>query len=317
MSRSSLGWLGTPSLRLQRQSKSAPTTPVPTRRKRSNTAGFSRSRTRRGTRLPAPKYKKRVKSDYTKKADKKVGPRQLGRNKYKGSKYKDKNHGNWLEDRVHQHSRSSSFMERKKKNPVKKNKTVQEVGTPNSWKKPGYYHDEVIKMNSGGHDDWLQEKPMSVRDNKLDSLKDEKVPKGKNVKQYGSPNAWRAIEFKYENVGGGFLDEKLWFEGSAVHFESGLARIIEALPPKKKMELNKLPSPTGYQSKIEFIKKLRDIVMGEVKNMHREQLLLERLQQKQHDLQFIAESGDDFTDLDEFVDEIGKDLEKQLDDAMD
>ena len=146
--------------------------------KKKNSKPWRRANTLR----PKTKYDKyrKKKIDYsTAKAPKKLGPKEIGRTKYKGTKYKSADDGHFLQARVSKHSRAESFEIRKMNNPVQKGQTVAEFGTPYSWHKPAYFNDEVEKMNAA--DDWLKEKPMSVRNNRLDLLKDEHLPKGKII----------------------------------------------------------------------------------------------------------------------------------------
>eukprot|EP01083_Nonionella_stella_P088556 246879_1 len=242
----------------------------------------------------------------------KLGPRDVGRNKYpEGTKRYDNDNTDFLKEKIHRRARSSNFRERKRLHPVEKRQTVQETGTPNDWKKPGYYKDEVQKMYSyhnakrkgwGDSCDFLDWKPSKPRDSRLDALRNNKVERGKSVREYGSPHSWKPIKFKYENKGGGFLDEKFWFESSHVNVDGGLSKLIEALPPQQKLALSKLPTPTGYQSKINFLKKLRDLVMREVKRIHREDTMLKEM--------------GDAAFLDGISKEIEAAYEKELDDAL-
>merc|ERR1712130_440924 len=101
------------------------------------------------------------------------------------------------------------------------------------------------------------DKPLSVHNSRLDKLKGTHIPHGQTVAEYGKPHNWSAPEFELQVSSGDFLEEKLWFEASRVPHEHGLSKMINALPPKLQLDLAKLPAPTGWQSKINFLKQLR------------------------------------------------------------
>lgn len=209
-----------PSLTIK--SKSVHGLPRSRQRSRSNVLDGVRSKSQRNGKYKSKTPKGTSLHKFKERAPKKLGPRDIGRIKYKGTKYKDRSDPNFLSEKINFHARSSSFQLRKMKNPVQKKATVKETGTPNDWKKPKYYKSEVQKMYSyhnakrqgwGGDDAlaFLQEKPSKPKDAKLEALKDVHLPKGQSVRAYGSPHQWKPIAFKYEKQNGGFLDEKMWF----------------------------------------------------------------------------------------------------------
>mmetsp|Transcript_28651 Transcript_28651/g.45317 ORF Transcript_28651/g.45317 Transcript_28651/m.45317 type:complete len:440 (-) Transcript_28651:207-1526(-) len=303
--------------------------PPPMKRQRSRSIGtYSQSnhsltrKKKRGLRRPSHIQANSTESEKSRRqrAPRKLGPRDIGRAKYKGTKYQDPETGHWLDEKIHRHARASSFLSRKAANPVEKSPTVQEVGTPKNWKKPSYYQEEVQKMYAhhnakragwGGIETaaFLEEKPLKPRDNQLDALKDAHVPKGQSVNSHSSPYGWKPIAYQYENTGGGFLDEKFWFEASHVQVDGNLSRMIEALPPEKKRLLDRMPAPTGYQSKINYLKKLRDLVMQEVKRLHKEDKLLQRIQTKRK-LTFGQQ------EMEQLAAQIEQEFDQQIDDAL-
>eukprot|EP01084_Bolivina_argentea_P113909 202918_1 len=217
------------------------------------------------------------------KIPRKLGPRDIGRIKYKGTEYYDNDKSSFLKEKVHRHARSSSFGIRKSKNPIQKRPTIKQIGTPFGWKKPSFFIEADQQMKRIQLDDWLKERPMKPPDNKLDALKGTKAPKRGTVSEIGiKPKGWNEIEYKHNSELGTFLNEKLWFEGSRAPIIKNLSQMIEALPSGRKIELNVLSvnSPTGIHSKINFIKKLRDIIMEQVKLMHRQEMELKRYQSK-------------------------------------
>ena len=110
----------------------------------------------------------------------KLGPIDIGRIRYKGTKYKEADY-DFLQEKVHKHARSSSFALRKKARPVPKKKSVSEMGTPNDWKKPSFFDAESERMKQESESlDFLEDiKPMHVRDKTLDQLQDVHLPKGR------------------------------------------------------------------------------------------------------------------------------------------
>ena len=312
-----------------------------------------KSKTPKGNRLNKTNRQYRFKNG----VERKLGPREIGRNSYKqGTKhdYEAEYIGrHWLDEKLHRHARRSSFLTRKAANPVQRKQGVEETGKPLNWTIPDYYQEEVQKMYSynhakrtgwGGYDslDFLAEKPSKPKDGELEKLKDEKIPKGQAVKSYGSPMGWKGIEFEYDpSKYGSFLKEKFWFESSHVNMSdfSGLSRLIDALPPQSKMELDKVAAPTGYQSKINFLKQLRDIVMIEVKRIHKEDEMLKEMERnhkqksknnvnennenndknenKTEDIPEVMNDIKDPHDIDRLAKEISEDFEEQLDIALD
>ena len=105
------------------------------------------------------------------------------------------------------------------------------------------------------------------------------------------PKGWKSIKYKVDKNenNGSFLDEKLYFEGSRVEITSGLSQIIEAMPPEKRMEMNALPLPTGIHSKIEFIKKLKNIASDAfvLKNKRSESVDLQDPFQNDENVNFV------------------------------
>ena len=68
------------------------------------------------------------------------------------------------------------------------------------------YHNQKRGFSDEG---FLEDKPLMPRDTRLEALKDVKVQKSAHVSDMStSPTGWKAIDYEYENKGGGFLDEK-------------------------------------------------------------------------------------------------------------
>eukprot|EP01084_Bolivina_argentea_P072641 131894_1 len=201
----------------------------------------------------------------------KLGPRDIGRIKYKGTKYeKSMFEYDFLEEKINYHSKTKQFNKRKRKNPVQHKETVNEIGISQDYHKPGYCNDVLRNMKRGS---WLQDRPISRRNLELEKLKDTKIPKGSNVSDIHGPIGWQPIEFKYKNDGKEFLEEHFWYDGSGVQFEFGFSRLLNCLSPAKVLKLNKQPSPTGYESKLNWLKMLLKLVSEEAALLRKEDAL--------------------------------------------
>ena len=88
-----------------------------------------------------------------------------------------------------------------------------------------------------------------------------------------------------------------------MQIEGGLSKLIEALPAKQKLKLKKMAAPTGYQTKINYLKHLRDLVMTEVKRLHKEDEVIKKMEESVF--------------IDGLSKDIQKEYEKELDEAMD
>lgn len=95
----------------------------------------------------------------------------------------------------------------------------------------------------------------------------------------------------------------MYTESSHVQIDGGLSKLIEALPAKQQLALKRMAAPTGYQSKINYLKHLRDLVMTEVKRLHKEDAIIKKME----DNDFINGVAAD----------IEKDFDKEIQDAMD
>ena len=119
--------LNPPPIQLEK-SASAPIEPK-VRNRRNTTGGVSRSNS---SRKPRKKRKKvttpTTTRDRQRSIPRKLGPRDVGRIKYKqGTKYEDDSPADFLKEKIHKHARGSSFLARKKKNPVPHAPTVDQV----------------------------------------------------------------------------------------------------------------------------------------------------------------------------------------------
>merc|ERR1712154_125918 len=72
--------------------------------------------------------------------------------------------------------------------------------------------------------------------------------------------------------GRAFLEEHFWFDGSAVQMNGNkdFSRMLNCLPPEKQMRLNKMPTPTGYESKLNWLRMLLKVVDEERKIVEHE-----------------------------------------------
>lgn len=207
---------------------------------------------------------------------KKLGPRDIGRvHGYKGTKWEHSMFNyDFMEEKMNYHSKSAAFNKRKRANPVKHKETVNEIGIFTDFQKPEFCNDVLqnIKNNGCG---WMKDKPMSRRNLYLDNLKGTKIPKSQSISEIDSPVGWTPIKYKYKNDGKDFLHEHFWFDGSGVQFEFGFSRLLSCLPPQKQLELDKQPAPTGYESKLNWLKMLLKMVTEEIQIIKREDALYE------------------------------------------
>ena len=195
----------------------------------------------------------------------KLGPRDIGRvHGYKGTKWDRKLfNGEFLEEKLDFRSTSAQFERRKRANPVKHKQSVDEIGIAADFHKPEYANN-VLRDMKFGQVGWMTDKPMARRNIQLDLLKGTKIQKGLNVSDISSPIGWTPIKYKYKNDNKDFLAEHFWFDGSGVQFDfQKISQVLNCLPPQKQLQLNKQPAPTGYESKLNWLKMLLNMVTEE------------------------------------------------------
>eukprot|EP01083_Nonionella_stella_P194429 717171_1 len=204
------------------------------------------------------------------KVPRKLGPIDMGRIKYKGTKYTDNDKYNFLKEKIHPHARSSSFTLRKQKNPVPKKPTVKQIGTPHSWKTPAFYELESQRMqrNISRLDFLLDTKPLHTRDKSLDKFKDSHIPKGQFAMASVQPFDWKPIDYEIQIDKNNFLTEKFWFDSSKIHIDidENLSHLLQTLPPEKLLLIQDMPPPTGYESKLNYLQKLKSLVLEEARH---------------------------------------------------
>jgi len=209
----------------------------------------------------------------------KLGPIQIGRIKYKGTKYDESNNDNsdFLAEKLHKHSRSSSFQLRKQANPVRKRPSIKEYAAPNAWKKPSFYHSESEKMKRNvSRLDFLKDnKPTHVYHKSLDKLKDVHIlgaSKSNHDQFMNSPNAWKPpsdYEYKYDYKSD-FLSEKLWFQSSTINPNDGFSHLLQTLPPEKLLLIENISNvtPTGTYSYSNYLKKIEHVIQLNLSTLH-------------------------------------------------
>ena len=201
----------------------------------------------------------------------KLGPRDIGRNStFKGTKWdRDLFNYEFLEEKIDHKASTKAFNKRKRANPIKHKETVDEIGTADDFEKPEYT-DNVLKGIQ--HGDWLKEKPISRRNAELDELKGHHVTKSQTVCELSqSPSGWIPIDFELEEDGRHFLAEHFWFDGSAVQFDFNLiSRLLKCLPPQQIQKFHKVAAPTGYESKLNWLRMLLEMVSEERAKIQRE-----------------------------------------------
>ena len=179
----------------------------------------------------------------------KLGPRDIGRASYKGTNWDhDLFKFDFLEEKINYNAKSAQFNKRKRQNPVMHKETVDEIGISRDFETPDFVDDVLLDMKKSSG--WLADKPMSRRNADLDKLKGAKVAKHERDKS--RPIGWKPIEYEYKRDGKEFLEEHFWFDGSGVQFEFGFSRLLNCLSPAKQLKLNKMESPTGYETKLNW-----------------------------------------------------------------
>ena len=68
-----------------------------------------------------------------------------------------------------------------------------------------------------------------------------------------------------------FLAEHFWFDGSAVQFDFNLiSRLLKCLLPQQIQKFHKVAAPTGYESKLNWLRMLLEMVSEERAKIQRE-----------------------------------------------
>merc|ERR1712039_349824 len=96
----------------------------------------------------------------------------------------------------------------------------------------------------------------------LDRLRGTKVVR--HERDVSRPIGWTPIAYEFKEDSKGFLEEHFWFDGSGVQFEFGFSKLLNCLAPAKQLKLNKMEAPTGYESKLNWLKMLLKMVTEEV-----------------------------------------------------
>jgi len=202
----------------------------------------------------------------------KLGPRDIGRASYQGTKY-DRHlfEGNFMEEKLDFKVCSGAFEKRKIKNPVEHRRCIEEIGIMEDFSRPDYADDA---LNSARKGQWLADRPLATRNARLDKLKGAKLERSLGVDELSAhPVGWKGIAYDLKaDDGRAFLEEHFWFDGSAVQFNGNkdFSRMLNCLPPEKQMRLNKMPTPTGYESKLNWLRTLLKVVDEERRIVERE-----------------------------------------------
>ena len=207
----------------------------------------------------------------------KLGPRDIGRVRgYKGTKWDTKLfNSNFLEEKISYRSKSQEFYKRKQANPVKRGETVDEIGISTDFQKPEYCND-VLRDMKHTKVAWMVDKPMARRNVELEQLKGQKVTRACHISEIQTPVGWKPIDYIYKDDDKDFLAEHFWFAGSGVDFDfQKISQVISCLPPQKQLQLNKQPLPTGYESKLNWLKMLLNMVTEEMAIIRKEDDLYE------------------------------------------
>ena len=208
---------------------------------------------------------------------KKVGPihkqtlNEIGTNKgYKGTKYDTTQDNEFLQESVNPLASNRKFDERKRKvGPIHK-QTVQEIGTNDDFKKPEWSLNDLINATGFLSEDQYYK----YRTNKITN-KNGKIERKKGVSEIGSNKHYKAISYDLDSElknGDDFLGEKLFYASSAAQndYDNEWTKMINLLPKSKLDKLKQQAPPTGYHTKIAWIKKLKELVQEYLNEMDAE-----------------------------------------------
>eukprot|EP01083_Nonionella_stella_P165633 551491_1 len=139
-----------------------------------------------------------------------------------------------------------------------------DTGTVHGFKKPEW--SDKVEQDVATSDGWMSEK-IKKEDKDYSELATHMHKQG--AVEVGKIHGFDAIDYelKPEDLIGGFLDEKLWHESSKVNQDfDAISRLLRTLPASKLHVMYSVPLPTGFNTKVMWLKKLREIVEHEFKN---------------------------------------------------
>lgn len=140
----------------------------------------------------------------------------------------------------------------------------QEIGRVHGYKKPEWSEQVEQELKSST---FLQEK-IKKEDKDYEELA--KLSHKAGAVEVGKIKNFDAIDYELteEDLHGNFLAERSWYDSSQVteQFDEGISHILKSIPAHKLRVMDNVPLPTGYSTKIVWLKRLRDVVETELKD---------------------------------------------------
>eukprot|EP00486_Rosalina_sp_Unknown_P005223 CAMPEP_0201570090 /NCGR_PEP_ID=MMETSP0190_2-20130828/12180_1 /ASSEMBLY_ACC=CAM_ASM_000263 /TAXON_ID=37353 /ORGANISM="Rosalina sp." /LENGTH=810 /DNA_ID=CAMNT_0047993245 /DNA_START=21 /DNA_END=2450 /DNA_ORIENTATION=+ len=140
----------------------------------------------------------------------------------------------------------------------------QDIGRVHGYKKPEWSEQVEQELQSST---FLQDK-IKKEDKDYEELA--KLGHKAGAVEVGKIKDFDAIDYELteEDLHGNFLAERSWYDSSQVteQFDEGISHILKSIPAHKLRVMDNVPLPTGYSTKIEWLKRLRDCVETELKD---------------------------------------------------
>lgn len=148
----------------------------------------------------------------------KLGPRDIGRSKYKGTGTSASSmselHLPFLKERIFYQSKSPYFIRRKSANPIEIGETVSQIGKIKNYDEPKWMED----IRNMPHSPLAVERPFFTDYDR--HRKYESVPKLPSVSDLSvKPIGWEPIDYHGVDDHTSFLEENMWFSSSKIKWD--------------------------------------------------------------------------------------------------
>eukprot|EP00484_Ammonia_sp_Unknown_P025758 CAMPEP_0197034562 /NCGR_PEP_ID=MMETSP1384-20130603/12637_1 /TAXON_ID=29189 /ORGANISM="Ammonia sp." /LENGTH=826 /DNA_ID=CAMNT_0042464507 /DNA_START=21 /DNA_END=2501 /DNA_ORIENTATION=+ len=206
---------------------------------------------------------------------------------YDGIEYDDSaDRDAFLSDDAYYRYRSQMITDKDGKVSVKLGPT--EIGKAQGFQKPEWSEQVEQELN--------EHKMFEERVRKEDKDYSELAKQSRKVGavETGKIHGFDAIDYELTKDDlEGFLAERHWYESSQVseQFDEGISGLLKSLPAYKLRIMDDVPLPTGYATKITWLKKLRDLIEDELKT--------EQLREAEQNAQNDGDGGGRGGDADE------------------
>jgi len=223
--------------------------------------------------------------------DKKATVSEIGKvHGFSGIDYDDSKDAGFLADRIHALSKDERFQKRKEEKPADKKATVSEIGKAKDFKSPEWSLGDVV---SG--DGFLSDNAYYRYRTALVTNADGTVQQKLGPTEIGKVKGFNAIDYELtEDDLHGFLKEKQWYDSSMVRdeFDDGISHLLKSLPAHKLRAMDNAPLPTGYATKIVWLKRLRDLIEDEMKEEQQKEQQQQPQQQPENvDVEPVNDNG--------------------------